>query len=50
MANALVNGERAEIRCLCSFYVRKYKSYIGRNPETGKQIKIKSEKLPFLSV
>jgi len=47
MTNALANGDRAEIRGLCSFYVKKYKSYTGRNPKTGKQIKIKPKKLPF---
>jgi integration host factor subunit beta len=47
MANALANGERAEIRGLCSFYIKKYKSYTGRNPKTGKQKKIKPKKLPF---
>jgi len=47
MANALVNGERVEIRGLCSFYVKKYKSYTGRNPKTGKQVKINPKKLPF---
>jgi len=47
MANALANGERVEIRGLCSFYVKKYKSYTGRNPKTGKQVKIEPKKLPF---
>ena len=47
MKNALVNGDRTEIRGLCSFYVKKYKSYTGRNPKTGEQIKIKPKKLPF---
>jgi integration host factor subunit beta len=47
MANALANGERAEIRGLCSFYVKKYKSYTGRNPKTGEQVNIKPKKLPF---
>jgi integration host factor subunit beta len=47
MTNALVNGERVEIRGLCSFYVKKYKSYTGRNPKTGKQVEIKPKKLPF---
>jgi integration host factor subunit beta len=47
MANALANGGRVEIRGLCSFYVKKYKSYTGRNPKTGEQIKIKPKKLPF---
>ncbi len=46
IANSLVNGERVEIRRFCSFYVKKYKSYIGRNPKTGDKVKIKSKKLP----
>jgi integration host factor subunit beta len=36
-----------EIRGLCSFYVKKYKSYTGRNPKTGEQLNIKPKKLPF---
>jgi len=47
MANALANGDRAEIRGLWSFYVKKYKSYTGTNPKTGEQVKIKPKKLPF---
>jgi integration host factor subunit beta len=47
ISNALANGDRVEIRGLCSFYVKKYKSYTGRNPKTGEQVKIKSKKLPF---
>jgi integration host factor subunit beta len=47
MANALASGDRVEIRGLCSFYVKKYKSYTGRNPKTGKEVHIKPKKLPF---
>ena len=47
MSNALAKGDRVEIRGLCSFYVKHYKAYIGRNPKTGEQIKAKSKKLPF---
>ncbi len=47
MANAFANGDRVEIRGLCSFYVKQYKPYTGRNPKTGEKIKIKSKKLPF---
>jgi integration host factor subunit beta len=47
MIDALANGDRVEIRGLCSFYVKKYKAYTGRNPKTGKQVKIKAKKLPF---
>ncbi len=47
MANALAKGDRVEIRGLCSFYVKKYKAYAGRNPKTGEPVKIKPKKLPF---
>ncbi len=47
MADALANGDRVEIRGLCSFYVKKYKSYTGRNPKTGEKVKIPPKKLPF---
>ena len=47
ISNALANGDRVEIRGLCSFYVKKYKAYTGRNPKTGEQVKIKPKKLPF---
>jgi integration host factor subunit beta len=47
MANALASGERVEIRGLCSFYVKKYKGYTGRNPKTGEKVIIKPKKLPF---
>jgi integration host factor subunit beta len=50
MADALVQGERVEIRGLCSFYVEKYKGYTGRNPKTGKRVKIAPKKLPFFKV
>ena len=47
MANALAEGDRVEIRGLCSFYVKKYKAYAGRNPKTGEPAKVKRKKLPF---
>lgn len=47
MAEALEKGDRVEIRGLCSFYVKQYKSYTGRNPKTGEARKIKPKKLPF---
>ena len=47
MANTLAKGDRVEIRGLCSFYVKKYKAYAGRNPKTGEKVKIKPKKLPF---
>jgi integration host factor subunit beta len=47
MAEALAQGERVEIRGLCSFFVKKYGGYTGRNPKTGEKVKIKPKKLPF---
>lgn len=47
MADALVREERIEIRGLCSFFVKKYKSYTGRNPKTGEKVQIRPKKLPF---
>lgn len=47
MADALANGERVEIRGLCSFFVKEYKSYTGRNPKTGEPVNISPKKLPF---
>ena len=47
MANALAKGDRVEIRGLCSFYVKKYKAYAGRNPMTGERVQVAPKKLPF---
>jgi integration host factor subunit beta len=47
MANALAKGDRVEIRGLCSFYVKNYKGYTGRNPKTGEAVEIAPKKLPF---
>ncbi|MBW1837380.1 MAG: integration host factor subunit beta [Deltaproteobacteria bacterium] len=47
ISNALANGDRVEIRGLCSFYVKKYKAYTGRNPKTGELTNVQPKKLPF---
>jgi len=47
MSEALAGGERVEVRGLCSFYVKKYEDYTGRNPRTGEKVKVKPKKLPF---
>jgi integration host factor subunit beta len=47
MADAMVRGKRVEIRGLCSFNVKKYQSYVGRNPKTGAKVIIQPKKLPF---
>ncbi len=50
MADALAKGERVEIRGLCSFYVKQYKAYTGRNSRTGVPVRVESKKLPFFKV
>ena len=50
MENALIRGSRIEIRGLGSFKVKDYTSYNGRNPKTGKIIRVGSKKLPFFKV
>ena len=47
MAGALAKGKRVEIRGFCSFFVKEYRSYTGRNPKTGQRVKIKSKRPPF---
>ena len=47
MSDAMANGDRVEIRGLCSFYVKQYKAYAGRNPKTGEPTRVKGKKLPF---
>ena len=41
---------RIEIRGFGSFMVRQYEAYTGRNPKTGKNIKVAPKRLPFFKV
>jgi integration host factor subunit beta len=50
MSDALAQGDRVEIRGLCSFFVKKYGGYTGRNPKTGEKVKVARKKLPFFKV
>jgi integration host factor subunit beta len=47
MADTLAQGERVEIRGLCSFQVKSYRGYTGRNPKTGAPVAIQGKRLPF---
>jgi integration host factor subunit beta len=47
MTDALAAGNRVEIRGLCSFYVKQYAAYTGRNPKTGEPKQVEPKKLPF---
>ena len=48
--DSLCNGGRVEIRGFGSFTVNSYKSYYGRNPKTGDQIRVPAKRLPFFKV
>jgi len=50
MTDAMVGGERIEIRGLGSFVIKDYGTYTGRNPKTGEQITVSPKKLPFFKV
>jgi integration host factor subunit beta len=50
MSNALISGDRIEIRGFGSFEVREYDGYTGRNPKTGEEKAVLPKKLPFFKV
>ena len=50
MTEALVAGNRIEIRGFGSFEIREYQSYTGRNPKTGIEVTVGPKKLPFFKV
>ena len=50
ISTALTEGDRVEIRGLCSFFVKEYQSYQGRNPMTGETVTVVPKKLPFFKV
>jgi integration host factor subunit beta len=47
MTDALVDGDRIEIRGFGSFVVKDYRGYTGRNPKTGQKIMVDGKNLPF---
>ena len=47
ISEALAEGNRVEIRGLCSFFVKEYQSYTGRNPRTGQTVDVAPKRLPF---
>jgi len=50
MIEALVKGDRIEIRGFGSFTTKNYGAYTGRNPRTGETINVPPKKLPFFKV
>ncbi len=47
MRQALLNGDRVEIRGFGSFKVKQYKGYRGRNPKSGKSVDVAPKRLPI---
>ena len=47
LSDSFEKGERVEIRGFCSFHIKEYKSYTGRNPKTGQKVTIPPKRLPF---
>ncbi len=45
--DALVQGNRVEIRGFGSFKVKEYGGYTGRNPKTGQVVEVQPKRLPF---
>ena len=45
----LAKGDRVELRGFCSFAVKQYKAYTGKNPQTGGSIQVESKKLPVFN-
>lgn len=47
LVQELKQGGRVEIRGFGNFVVRSYQGYTGRNPKTGKKVKVPEKRLPF---
>jgi len=50
MVDALVNGDRIEIRGFGSFKVKHRGNREGRNPKTGATVQIPSKRMPFFKI
>jgi len=50
ISTALAEGDRVEIRGLCSFFVKEYRSFQGRNPKTGENVQVAPKRLPFFKI
>jgi integration host factor subunit beta len=50
ISQAVIKGERVEIRGFGNFTLREYKAYKGRNPKTGEVVDVPPKKLPYFKV
>ncbi|MCX7957653.1 MAG: integration host factor subunit beta [Deltaproteobacteria bacterium] len=46
IVRSLQSGKRVELRGFGSFFTKSYKSYMGRNPNSGEKILVAPKKLP----
>ena len=47
ISEALIKGDRVEIRGFGTFVNRSYGAYQGRNPRTGDVIEVREKRVPF---
>ena len=47
VAEALVRGDRVELRGFGAFSVRQRSSRVGRNPRTGDEVKVPDKVVPY---
>ena len=47
MKEALLQGDRVEIRGFGSFKIKEFGAYAGRNPRTGEKVEVQPKRLPF---
>lgn len=47
IVQSLKEGKRVEIRGFGSFFAKSYRSYMGRNPNTGEKILVSPKVLPI---
>lgn len=50
ITQALVRGDRVELRGFGAFSVKHREARMGRNPRTGEQVHVEAKRLPFFKV
>lgn len=50
ITNALVEGNRVELRGFGAFSVRERSSRIARNPRTGEKVEVAAKRVPFFKM
>ena len=50
ITNALVEGDRVELRGSGAFSIRERKARIGRNPRTGDAVNVDAKRMPFFKM